>query len=211
MRWKFLLLFYFKQIFKSKLYIGASVFFIGLLISRFILFFSNPLEEYGQLPSEVLMIVQMVSLFYIIFFYRIHSNEMLYGVQSFFVDGYRIMLEKISAMFVAHFICMGILLVTTYGMFAIIYLSVGIEPSTLYLSLFRFLLNYMFAPLILSMLFGVVVAMIFGIKKSSFFAILLLILVIFIDLIYSFFQSKKGLVLKPENPFGDLSLNGFLV
>jgi hypothetical protein len=132
------------------------------------------MEEYGQLPGEIAMIVQMVSICYMVFFYRIHSNEMLYGVQSFFVDGYRIMLEKISAMFAAHFMWVAIMLVATYGMFMVIYFNVGIEPSTFYLSLLRFLIIYMFAPLVLSMLFGVFVAMLFGIKKSSFFVILLL-------------------------------------
>ncbi len=28
------------------------------------------------------------------FFYLLHSKELLYGVQSFFTDGYRIMWEK---------------------------------------------------------------------------------------------------------------------
>lgn len=132
------------------------------------------MEDYGQLPGEVAMIVQMVSIFYMVFFYRTHSKELLYGVQSFFVDGYRIMLEKISAMLAAHFMCLGIMLVTTYGIFTLIYFNVGIEPSNFYLSIFRFLMIYMFAPLIFNMLYGLIVAMLFGIKKSSFFVILLL-------------------------------------
>lgn len=174
MRWKYLLHFYITQMSKSKLYIGASVLFFLLIFSRLFLFFSNTSdnEEYGHLPSELAMIVQMVSLFYIVFFYRTHSNELLYGVQSFFVDGYRIMLEKISAMFAAHFIYQGIMVTFTYGIFTGIYFIVGIEPSSLFLSLFRFLLIYMFAPLMFSMLFGVIVAMLFGIRKISFFAIL---------------------------------------
>lgn len=139
------------------------------------MFFSNPydMEAYGQLPSEQSMIVQMVSIFYIVFFYRTHSNELLYGVHSFFVDGYRIMLEKISAMFAAHFIFQGIMLIVTYSMFTMIYFVVGIEPSGFYLSLFRFLTIYMLAPMIFSMLYGLIIAMLFGTKKSSFFGILL--------------------------------------
>ncbi|KZR60084.1 ABC transporter permease [Pseudobacillus badius] len=176
MRWKYLVLFYIKQIARSRLYVGASALFFLLLISRLILFFFNPhhMEQYGQLPSEVAMIVQMVSVFYIIFFYRLHSNELLYGTQSFIVDGYRIMLEKISAMFLAHVMYQGIMLAVTYTIYTGIYFSVGIEPSGFYLSLWRFLIIYLFAPLILSMLYGVVIAMIFGVKKSSFLVILLL-------------------------------------
>ncbi|QSB49026.1 ABC transporter permease [Parageobacillus toebii] len=174
MRWKRLFIFYIKQIFKSKLYIGASVLFFILLISRLILFFSDPydMEAYGQLPHEVFMLVQMVSIFYIVFFYLLHSKELLYGVQSFFTDGYRIMLEKMSAMFAVHVLCQGVMAVVAYGIFSIVYFVVGIEPSDFYLSLFRFLIVYMFAPLSLSIMYGLMVAMLLGTKKSSFFVML---------------------------------------
>jgi hypothetical protein len=173
-RWKRLFIFYIKQIFKSKLYIGASVLFFILLISRLILFFSDPydMEAYGQLPHEVFMLVQMVSIFYIVFFYLLHSKELLYGVQSFFTDGYRIMLEKMSAMFAVHVLCQGVMAVVAYGIFSIVYFVVGIEPSDFYLSLFRFLIVYMFAPLSLSIMYGLMVAMLLGTKKSSFFVML---------------------------------------
>lgn len=138
------------------------------------MFFTSPydIEDYGQLPSEIAMIVQIVTLFYIVFFYRLQSNEQHYGVQYFFVNGYRIGLEKIGAMLCVHVIYQGILLVVTYGIFALIYLVVGIELSSLFVSLFRFLIVYMFAPITLSLLFGVIVAMTFEKKKISFFAIL---------------------------------------
>lgn len=176
MRQRYLFLFYLKQIGRNKLYIGASIIFLVLLFSRLLLFFTSPydIEDYGQLPSEIAMIVQIVTLFYIVFFYRLQSNEQLYGVQSFFINGYRIGLEKIGSMFYVHVIYQGVMLVMTYGIFALIYLVVGIEPSSLFLSLFRFLIVYMFAPLALSMLFGVIVAMTFEKKKISFFAILFL-------------------------------------
>jgi len=120
------------------------------------------------------MIVQMVSIFYIVFFYLTHSKELLYGLHSFFVDGYRIMLEKISAMFAVHFMNQCIMVLITYTIFSGIYFRVGIEPSDIYFSLFRFLIVYMFAPLLLSMFYGLIVAMIFGTKKISFFVILFL-------------------------------------
>ncbi|AXI01092.1 ABC transporter permease [Sporosarcina sp. PTS2304] len=172
MRWNYLFHFYFKRMRKSKLYMGVSILFFILLFSRLI-FFLTP-QYYGDWPSEVAMIVQMVSLFYIVYFYRTFSSELLYGIQSFFVDGHRIMLEKISAMFAAHFIYQGIMVVFTYGMFTVLYFIVGIEPSSIYLSLFRFLLIYMLAPLMLNVLYGVIIAIFFGTRKISFFAILLL-------------------------------------
>lgn len=138
------------------------------------MFFSDPydMEAYGQLPHEVFMLVQMVSIFYMVFFYLLHSKELLYGVQSFFTDGYRIMLEKMSAMFAVHVLCQGVMAVVAYGIFSIVYFVVGIEPSDFYLSLFRFLIVYMFAPLSLSIMYGLMVAMLLGTKKSSFFVML---------------------------------------
>jgi hypothetical protein len=180
--------------FKSRLYIGASVLFFILLISRLILFFSDPydMEDYGQLPHEIAMLVQMVSIFYIVFFYLLHSKELLYGVQSFFADGYRIMLEKMSAMFAVHFMCQGIMVVVAYTIFSVIYFVVGIELSDFYLSLFRFLMVYMFAPLMLSMMYGLIVAMLLGTKKSSFFVILVVWIVtgsITTELFIDFFKT----------------------
>lgn len=174
LRWKFLFKFYIKKMVKSKLYVGASVLFFLMLISRIVLFFLDPfdMEDYGQKPSELSILVQMVSLFYIVFYYRTFSKELLYGIQSFFVDGYRIMLEKISAMFAAHTVFQMSMLTVTYGVYAVVYLIVGIENPGFYLSLVRFLNIYMFAPFLLSMLFGVIVAMLLGNRKSSFFAIL---------------------------------------
>ncbi|MBE2912228.1 ABC transporter permease [Anoxybacillus flavithermus] len=178
MRWRFLFVFYLKQMFKSKLYAGASILFFVLLIVRLILFFlddrQSNMEYAGQLPHEVFMLVQMISIFYIVFFYLLHSKELLYGVQSFFTDGYRIMWEKVSSMFAAHVLYQGVMVVFSYLIFAIVYFFVGIEPSNIYLSLFRFLVVYMFGPLVLSSMYGLVVAMLFGTKKISFFAILII-------------------------------------
>ncbi|OXB93741.1 ABC transporter permease [Parageobacillus galactosidasius] len=193
MRWKFLFVFYLKQMFKSKLYAGASILFFVLLIARLILFFSDPydMEAYGQLPHEVLMLVQMVSIFYIVFFYLLHSKELLYGVQSFFTDGYRIMLEKMSAMFAVHVLCQGIMVMIAYGIFSLVYFIVGIEPSDFYLSLLRFLAVYMFGPLVLSIMYGLMVAMFFGTKKISFFVILVVWIVtgsMTTELFIDFFQ-----------------------
>ncbi|WP_090868701.1 ABC transporter permease [Oceanobacillus limi] len=197
MRWNSLLVFYLKQIGKSKLYMGASFLVFLLLITRLIIFFANEFnpEAYGQLPGEIAMIVQMISLFYIIFFFRLQSNELLYGIQAFFVDGYRIMVEKISSMFVAHTIIQGMMLAVTYLIFAVTYFAVGIEISYIYLSLFRFLLLYMFFPFVLSMMYGIVVAMLFGKNKISFFLILLIWIVtgsMVSELFVDFFSSIQA-------------------
>ncbi|MED4974795.1 ABC transporter permease, partial [Geobacillus thermoleovorans] len=176
MRWNFLVLFYLKKLLRSKLYLGASILFFGLLLIRFLLFFSDDMNsgmEYsGELPSEVFMLVQIVSIFYIVFFYLLYSKELLYGVSSWFADGYRILLEKTSALFAVHTLCQGVMLMMAYGVFSLVYVLIGVEPSDLYLSLLRFLAVYLFGPLVFTVLYGVIIAMLFGTKRISFFAIL---------------------------------------
>lgn len=145
-----------------------------LFVFRIILYFATALgiEEYGDLPGEAAGIVQIVSIFYIVYFYRIFSNELLYGVHMYFVDGYRILLEKMSALFVCHVLFQGIFLAFTYGLFSGIYLGVGIEISSIYLSLFRFMIVYLFVPMIFCPLYGFIVALLIPGKKVSFLAIL---------------------------------------
>ncbi|MBW7641969.1 M1 aminopeptidase family protein [Geobacillus thermoleovorans] len=175
MRWKWLFVFYWKRLLKSKLYIGASFSFFLLLAVRFTLFFTDPynMESYGDIPHEVFMLVQIVSLFYIVWFYLLYSNELRYGVSSWFADGYRILLEKMSALLAVHALYQGIMLMMSCGVFSIVYLFVGVEPSDLYLSLLRFLAVYQFGPLVLTVLYGVIIALLLETKKVSFFAILL--------------------------------------
>lgn len=179
----------------------ASITFFLLLIIRLALFFTNPhgREEYGNLLSEIAMIVQIVSIFYMVFFYSLFSRELLYGVHSFFVDGYRILLEKVSAMFIAHFIVQCCMLFFVYGIYTIIYLLVGIENSEIYLSMFRFLYIYMLAPLILTLIYGVLVAMLLGTKKISFFAILFLWIItgsVSTEVFFPFFSTVQANELK---------------
>ncbi|KHF27247.1 hypothetical protein LR68_03943 [Anoxybacillus sp. BCO1] len=175
MRWKFLFVFYLKRMFKSKLYASASILFFVLLIVRLILFFSDPydMEAYGQLPHEVFMLVQMISIFYIVFsiFFIQRSFFMAFSHFYRWVSDY---VGKMSSMFAAHVLYQGVMVVFSYLIFAIVYFFVGIEPSNIYLSLFRFLVVYMFGPLVLSSMYGLVVAMLFGTKKISFFAILII-------------------------------------
>ncbi|ATA60580.1 hypothetical protein GS458_2139 [Geobacillus stearothermophilus] len=175
MRWKWLFVFYWKRLLKSKLYIGASFSFFLLLAVRFTLFFTDPynMESYGDIPHEVFMLVQIVSLFYIVRFYLLYSNELRYGVSSWFADGYRILLEKMSALLAVHALYQGIMLMMSYGVFSLVYLFVGVEPSDLYWSLLRFLAVYQFGPLVLTVLYGIIIALLLETKKVSFFAMLL--------------------------------------
>ncbi|WP_078557272.1 ABC transporter permease [Bacillus alkalicellulosilyticus] len=174
MRWNLLFVFYIKQFSRSKVYLGGCL-LIFLLLGIRLLFSLNNVEReaYGQLPSEIAMIVQITSLFFILYFYRTLSNELLYGVQSFFLDGYKIMLEKYCALFMAHITYQTVNIFFVYVIYFFIFTNLGIEHSSFYLSLFRFLLVYMFYPLLLCLLYGFVVALVFGTKKISYLFIML--------------------------------------
>lgn len=177
MRFKLLFIFYFKNILKSKLYLWACLLFFLILITRIVIiyFLNEHLEEdFGNLPADVSVSVQMISILYIIYFYRSYSNELLYGVHSFFSDGYKILLEKMSAMLTSHSVVQGLMFIITYFIYCIFYLFVGIELSDIYFSLFRFLFHYMFVPLLFCLFYGLIIAMLFGARKSSIVAILFL-------------------------------------
>ncbi len=72
-----------------------------------------------------------------------------------------------SSMFAAHVLYQGVMVVFLIS-FCHCLFFVGIEPSNIYLSLFRFLVVYMFGPLVLSSMYGLVVAMLFGTKRLVF-------------------------------------------
>lgn len=176
MRIKYLYFFYLKNMSKSKLYLAASLGFIFLVFIRVYMYFNNSFqqENYGDFPIEVVVIVQMVSVLYMIYFYRTFSSELKYGVHNFFTDGYRILIEKMTSLFLVHILFQVILLLFTYAIFTSIYHLVGIEWSPIYGSLFRFLVDHMFSPLIFSSLIGMIIASIFGDKKISIIFILII-------------------------------------
>lgn len=190
MRLKYLYIFYFEYICRSKLYLSASVAFVIFLIIRVIVDIAD--EGYGQLPAEIIVIVQMITILYIVYFYRIFSNELKFGVHDFFVDGYKILIEKMTALILVHISLQTILMLIVYVIFTIVYVFVGVEWSTIYVSLLRFLIDYMFTPFLFTVLVGMITALIFGKNKISIFFILLIWFfsgVINQEIFYSFFET----------------------
>ncbi|GIN72622.1 hypothetical protein J14TS2_30970 [Bacillus sp. J14TS2] len=176
MRLKRLYLFYFKNMSRNKLYLTASIGFMLFLSIRIFMYMNTwfDREKYGDLPAEIIVVVQLVSVLYMIYFYLTFSNELKYGTYNFFVDGYKILVEKITALLFVHISFQAILLSIVYFIFLIIYLFVGIEWSSIYGSLFRYLLDYMFFPLFFAALTGIIIALIFGAKKISIIFILII-------------------------------------
>ncbi|GIO22090.1 ABC transporter permease [Oceanobacillus sp. J11TS1] len=175
MRFKYLFLFYFNNIRRNKLYLITSIGFILVLSIRILMHMNTwfDQENYSDLLAEIVLVVQMVSILYMIYFYNSFSNELKFGVHNFFVDGYKILLEKITALLFVHFLFQAFLLSIVYIIFFILYLFVGVEWSSIYLSVFRYLTDYMFFPLLLTALIGIIFALIFGRHKISIIFILL--------------------------------------
>lgn len=173
MRWKWLFHFYSKQFIKSKLYMGASLALIILVISRIMLhkFDQFHIQNFGNLPSEISGVVQIVSIFYMIYAYQIVSNELQYGIQTFFTDGHRIMVEKISAMGAVHSLFQLALAIITYGFYSFYFLINGLGMTFLYAELFRFIMTFLLEPMILYFFMAILVAIICGKRKISFFLI----------------------------------------
>ncbi|SHG61761.1 hypothetical protein SAMN05421807_10156 [Virgibacillus chiguensis] len=175
MRLKKLYFFYFRYILRNKLYLCASITFILLLGTRIIIYMNTwfAQENYGDLPAEIVIITQIVSILYIVYFYQSFSNELKFGVHTFFVDGYKIILEKLTALLLVHLSLQIMLLLIVYMTFTAVYIFVGIEFSSIYVSLFRFLIDYMFFPLLFTCFIGLIIALIFGANKVSIFFIII--------------------------------------
>lgn len=131
-------------------------------------------ENYGNLLTEIVLIVQMISVLYMIYFYLTFSNELKYGVYTFFVDGYKILMQKLASLLFVHISFQAILLSIVYFIFLITFLFVGIEWSSIYGSLFRYLIEYMFFPHLIAALIGIIIALLFGVKKISIIFILII-------------------------------------
>lgn len=161
---------------KSWLYLIASIGLILLISIQIFRFFNTwfDQEDYGNLPGQIIVVIQLFSLLYMIYFYLTFSNELKYGIHRYFTDGYKILLEKLTVLFSIHFLFQLILLLLTYSIFVMTYYLAGVEFSSIYGSLFRLLVDYMFAPLLFASLIGLVIASIFGDKKISVMFIVLI-------------------------------------
>lgn len=193
MRFKYLYSFYFLNVYRSKLYLMSCIILISFLIIRITMYMNTwfAQESYGQLPAEIFVIVQTISILFMIYFYRVFSNELKFGIHNFFNDGYKILIEKVTALLFVHISLQILLTFIVYVIFAVVYLFQGIEFSMFYIDLFRFLIDYMFFPLLISALIGVITALMFGINKISIFFILIVWFftgVINQEIFYAFFH-----------------------
>ncbi|MFB4159037.1 hypothetical protein ACE1TF_04060 [Geomicrobium sp. JSM 1781026] len=153
----------------------AYLFLIIMVLSRIYInvIVRSTEESYGHLPSELNILVQATSVLILLYFYLQYSNEIKFGVQYSFSDGYQIMLQKVLGLLLAHITYLSVLLFLVYSLYGLTYLYVGIPLSSIYWSMFLFITMYLFVPFVIYALFGVLLAVTFG--RNSIGLIVLLI------------------------------------
>ena len=170
-----LLGFYFKSLSRSIFYLVTILFGFFILISRFIVrqFDKFQLQNYGDFLGETGLITQGLILCYMVYFYKIFSEELKYGVQSFFVNSYSILLKKIGALLTVHVLIQLVILLIQILLIYIFYRVWSIPYSSFYIDSAIFLFNYMFIPLLIGSLLGILIATMLGRSKLSIVVILL--------------------------------------
>lgn len=165
-----LFLFYSKQLLKSVLYIGSMLFMIIMLISRFIINHNRPYEymDYGNFVGEMMLIVQAVMLLFMVFFYKLFSDEFKFGANNLFLGSYRITLIKISALLCNHLLFMALFVGFQISLIFIYFNSGGIPFSSFYIQTIAYIIVYWFLPFLFSFFLGILIAVVFGKNKISF-------------------------------------------
>ncbi|OOP68733.1 hypothetical protein BWZ43_09090, partial [Heyndrickxia oleronia] len=95
-----LFLFYNKRLLKSFFYLGTMLFMVVMLFLRFFIDDNKAYDymDYGSFVGEMMLIIQAVMLLFIVFFYRLFSDEYKFGANNLFVGSFRITLLKIAAL-----------------------------------------------------------------------------------------------------------------
>lgn len=169
-----LLHFYAKNLRRSVFYIATILFGFIILISRFIVrqFDQFQVENYGGFIGETVIITQGLFLCYMVYFYKVFSDELKYGVQNFFVNSYSILLKKIGALVTIHVLVQLVVLLIQTLLLFIFYRIWSIPYSSFYIDSAIFLFYYMFIPILIGSLIGILIATILEKNKSSIVVIL---------------------------------------
>lgn len=171
-----LLVFYFKQLTKSYLYIGLMLFMIVMLAAR-IFIHSNEEFDYithGDFVGEMMIIVQAVMLLIIVFFYKFLSDEFNSGTSSLSGDSSFLVFVKMSALLFIHLTYMVLFITIQIGLIFLYFFASEIPISSFYSQTVLFIIVYWFLPFIFSFFIGALIALLFGKNKISFVFIILI-------------------------------------
>ncbi len=165
-----LLVFYAKQMLKSFLYLGTFLFMVIMLFFRFVIrqndFFGY--TNYGNFVGEMTLIVQAVMLLFMIFFYKLFSDEYKFGANNLFVGSFRITLFKITALFCNHLLFLVVLIGFQIALIFFFYRTWEIPFSYFYTQTVSYVIVYWFLPFVLAFFLGIFTALLFGKNKISF-------------------------------------------
>ncbi|WP_407271807.1 ABC transporter permease [Radiobacillus sp. PE A8.2] len=175
-----LFIFYLKQMLKSFLYVGTMVFMIVMLIARFFIHLNEQFDYmwYGVFVGEMTLIVQGVMLLFMVFFYKLFSDEFKFGVNNLFVGSFKITLIKIASLLCNHLLFLVLFIGTQIGLIFIYFYFSGIPISPFYALTISFIVVYWFLPFVLAFFLGIITALIFGKKKVSLVVMIIVWLVI---------------------------------
>lgn len=165
-----LLVFYAKQMLKSFLYLGTMLFMVIMLISRFGIRQNDPygITDYGNFVGEMTLIVQAVMLLFMIFFYKLFSDEYKFGANNLFVGSFRITLLKITALLCNHLLFLVAFIGFQVTLIFIFYRVWEIPFSSFYTQTVSYVIVYWYLPFVFAFFLGIFTALLFGKNKISF-------------------------------------------
>lgn len=164
-----LFLFYMKQMLKSPLYMGAMLFMIVMLVSRFFFQLNESVDymDYGNFVGEMTLIVQAVLLLFMVYFYKLFSDEFKFGVNNLFAGSQRVILLKIAALLCNHLIFLCVFLGFQLFLIFVYFQSVDIPFSSFYIQTGSFVIVYWLLPFVFAFFLGILTALLFGKSKMS--------------------------------------------
>lgn len=171
-----LMRFYRRRLITSRFYIGLFIFFTILFLTRFYFRITDQFgrADYGNLIGEMMIVVHALFLGYMVYFYKLFSDELKYGVHSFFADSSLIIMQKIGAITLVHAFFQFLYYTFTAILLVLFYTVIGIPITYFYVdSAFFMMINYA-APMLIAQLIGVLLAVMLGKQKVSFFIMLVI-------------------------------------
>lgn len=156
--------FYFKQMYKSILYIGTNIFMLVMLFIRFLINSNNDYEymKYGNFVGEMSLIVQALILLFMVWFYKFFSDEYKFGASQLFIGTFKVTILKILSLLINHLIIM-VFFTTLQVIMVFLYFNIsGITYSQFYTDTIIYILIYWFIPSILAFFIGIFLALFLG-------------------------------------------------
>ncbi|WP_339232196.1 ABC transporter permease [Geobacillus sp. FSL W8-0032] len=162
--------FYAKHMGKSILYVGTYTFWFIMLMMRFLIrqYDSFGKTDYGNFVGEMTLIVQAAMLLFMVFFYKLFSDEYRFGANLLFAGSLRITALKIAALlanhllFLAFFTSLQVVLVWQF------YRTWSLPFSSLYTETISYIVAYWLLPLVFAFFLGIFTALLFGKSRLSF-------------------------------------------